>query len=142
MIPQRIERRTYPYQKYALPIKLRNLGFYNDYLYRNSLSLIQEHPELNWDKEVWSFRFCQLNYTLLRIVIIVSSIHSNIAQICINLGIHGQGGIRTPRWLKHIIFSKYLALPMDNLSYKFYGSNRPRTDIYFRDKKVLYQLRY
>ena len=25
MIPQRIELRTYPYQKYALPIKLRNL---------------------------------------------------------------------------------------------------------------------
>ena len=25
MIPQRIERRTYPYQEYALPIKLRNL---------------------------------------------------------------------------------------------------------------------
>ena len=25
MIPQRIERRTYPYQEYTLPIKLRNL---------------------------------------------------------------------------------------------------------------------
>ena len=25
MIPQRIELRTHPYQKYALPIKLRNL---------------------------------------------------------------------------------------------------------------------
>jgi len=25
MIPQRLELQTYPYQKYALPIKLRNL---------------------------------------------------------------------------------------------------------------------
>ena len=25
MIPQRFERRTYPYQEYTLPIKLRNL---------------------------------------------------------------------------------------------------------------------
>ena len=25
MIPQRLELRTYPYQEYALPIKLRNL---------------------------------------------------------------------------------------------------------------------
>jgi hypothetical protein len=52
MIPRRIEHRTYSYQKYTLPIKLRNL-------YR------QEHSELNWEFEVWSFLFCQLNYTLL-----------------------------------------------------------------------------
>ena len=29
MIPQRIELRTYPYQKHALPIKLRNLNIHN-----------------------------------------------------------------------------------------------------------------
>ena len=26
MIPQRFERRTYPYQEYTLPVKLRNLS--------------------------------------------------------------------------------------------------------------------
>ena len=36
MIPQRIELRTYPYQKYALPIKLRNLILtkYAEFIYQ------------------------------------------------------------------------------------------------------------
>ena len=30
LIPQRIERRSHPYQKCALPIKLRNLNYINN----------------------------------------------------------------------------------------------------------------
>lgn len=56
MIPRRLERRTYSYQKYTLPFKLRNLIY---------LCIAnQEHSDLNWEFEVWSFLFCQLNYTL------------------------------------------------------------------------------
>jgi hypothetical protein len=47
LIPQRIERRSHPYQKCALPIKLRNL-----YILKNFIILRQEHPDLNWKFEV------------------------------------------------------------------------------------------
>ena len=45
MIPQRIERRSHPYQKCALPIKLRNLNYINNNvkkIYKISLKKIQQ----------------------------------------------------------------------------------------------------
>ena len=75
MIPQRIELRTHPYQKYALPIKLRNqtslyCKIYDilnkfKFLIKNQASLLkkiwiqngQEHSDSNWESEVWSFKF-------------------------------------------------------------------------------------
>ena len=38
MIPQRIELWTYPYQEYALPIKLRNLNISGIYMYYNIIN--------------------------------------------------------------------------------------------------------
>ena len=68
LIPQRIERRSHPYQKCALPIKLRNLNYIikiNKVLKINILKILQfkvifflfiilrqEHPDLNWKFEV------------------------------------------------------------------------------------------
>ena len=63
MIPQRIELRTYPYQEHALPIKLRNLIYTIDKI-NLFYPIIQEHSDLNWVCEVWSFMFYQLNYAL------------------------------------------------------------------------------
>ena len=46
----RIELRQHPYQERTLPFKLKNLYIY-------LISFIQEHSDLNWESEVWSFKF-------------------------------------------------------------------------------------
>jgi hypothetical protein len=42
----------------------------NKWYYILYIILLQEHPDLNWKFEVWSFLFCLLNYTLFKIFII------------------------------------------------------------------------
>jgi hypothetical protein len=59
LILSRLELEWHPYQKCTLPVKLKNLAFQKKAQYCK-----QEHSDLNWEFEVWSFLFCQLNYTL------------------------------------------------------------------------------
>lgn len=60
MIPQRIELRTHPYQKYALPIKLRNqtslyCKIYDilnkfKFLLNNQASLLKKNINTKWTR--------------------------------------------------------------------------------------------
>ena len=43
----------------------------------------QEHSDLNWEFEVWSFLFCQLNYTLFYIFYVIPYITTGGTTTCI-----------------------------------------------------------
>ncbi len=80
MIPQRIELRTHPYQKYALPIKLRNqISFYYKiyYILNKFKFLLNMNTKLTralrLELRKWSLKLqiLPLNYALYIVIILL-----------------------------------------------------------------------